>query len=309
MDADQIAFLGVSASLLELAGWPKPGNVHRTADFPGTRFEHFMVGAASLFPFLRRAALGDDQFGSLTLGHVKLSYSVQRGGNTHLGTAMLLIPLAYSAGKIQSLEDVEDLEELGAAASESLKLAGPEQSVDLYEAIRISMNRASLGKYDEGDVPDVNDPRAAEKLKEKKLSIFDVMRASAGWDMVAAEMTSGFPASVSAVRYYSSFDDPNVACVNTFLKLLSEMGDTFIARAAGRGEDVREKVSDGMKKMAWVREEAAHALRLGGVATDEGRHLVEGLDSKMRRLGWSPGSVADLVASSIFMALLIGKKI
>lgn len=30
------------ASLLELAGWPKPGNVHRTRDFENTRFEHFL---------------------------------------------------------------------------------------------------------------------------------------------------------------------------------------------------------------------------------------------------------------------------
>ncbi len=29
------------ASLLELAGWPKPGNVHRTQDFQDTKFEHF----------------------------------------------------------------------------------------------------------------------------------------------------------------------------------------------------------------------------------------------------------------------------
>lgn len=309
MHADRIAFLGVSASLLELAGWPKPGNVHRAADFPGTRFEQFMVGAASLFPFLRKAALGDNRFGSLTLEHVRLSYSVQTGGNTHLGTAMVLLPLAYAAGKVQAISDAGGLASLGSAATESLRLAGPEETARLYEAIRASMNKEALGKYEEGDVPDVNDPNAAEKLKERNLSIFDVLKASSGWDMVAAEMTSGYPISLEGSRVYFSYEDPNVACVNTFLRLLSDHGDTFIARAAGRGEDIREKVVDGMKKMAWVREEAAEALRLGGLSTAEGRSAVEGLDSKMRRMGWSPGSVADLVASSIFMALLIGKKI
>ncbi len=309
MDPDRVAFLGVSASLLELAGWPKPGNVHRTADFPGTRFEHFMVGAASLFPFLRKAALGDNHFGSLTLGHVRLSYSVQTGGNTHLGTAMALLPLAHAAGKAQAIGDFTGLASLGSVATESLRTAGPEESARLYEAIRISMNREALGKYEEGDVPDVNDPRAEEKLKEEGLSVFDVLRASSGWDMVAAEVTSGYPISLEGSRIYLSYEDPNAACVNTFLRILVDHGDTFIARAAGRGEDIREKVADGMKKMAWVREEAAEALELGGLSTDEGRRAVQELDAKMRSLEWSPGSVADLVASSIFMALLIGKKI
>ena len=29
------------AAALEVSGWPKPGNVHRTADFTDTRFEHY----------------------------------------------------------------------------------------------------------------------------------------------------------------------------------------------------------------------------------------------------------------------------
>jgi triphosphoribosyl-dephospho-CoA synthase len=309
MDPDKVSFLAVSASLLELAGWPKPGNVHRTADFPGTRFEHFMVGAASLYPFTRLAALGDNRFGTLTLGHVKLSYAVQKGGNTHLGTAMLLLPLSYAAGKIDAVSGVDDLIKLGKSATESLKLAGPEEAAKLYEAIRLSMNKESLGSYSEGEVPDVNDPEAVEKLRKKGLSVFDVLKVSSEWDMVAAEMTSGYPISVDGFRTYVSYEDPNVACVNTFLKILSEHGDTFIARAAGSGAEIRDKVADGLKKMAWVREKAGKALSAGGLSTPEGRAMVEGLDVAMRKIGWSPGSVADLVASSIFMALLMGKRI
>ena len=42
------------ASLLELSGWPKPGNVHRTKDFEDTRFEHFLSGIAAIQPNFRR---------------------------------------------------------------------------------------------------------------------------------------------------------------------------------------------------------------------------------------------------------------
>ena len=38
------------ASLLEISGWPKPGNVHRTQDFQDTRFEHFLAGISAIQP-------------------------------------------------------------------------------------------------------------------------------------------------------------------------------------------------------------------------------------------------------------------
>ena len=38
------------ASSLELAGWPKPGNVHRTKNFINTRYEHFLSGIAAVQP-------------------------------------------------------------------------------------------------------------------------------------------------------------------------------------------------------------------------------------------------------------------
>ena len=41
------------ASLLELSGWPKPGNVHRTQNYEMTRFEHFMAGIAAIQPVFR----------------------------------------------------------------------------------------------------------------------------------------------------------------------------------------------------------------------------------------------------------------
>jgi triphosphoribosyl-dephospho-CoA synthetase len=42
------------ASLLEVAGWPKPGNVHRTKDFENTRFEHFLIGITAIQPNIRK---------------------------------------------------------------------------------------------------------------------------------------------------------------------------------------------------------------------------------------------------------------
>ena len=35
------------AMLFEVSAYPKPGNVHRTRDYPGTRFEHFLASAVA----------------------------------------------------------------------------------------------------------------------------------------------------------------------------------------------------------------------------------------------------------------------
>jgi len=305
MEPDRVAMLGVSASLLELAGWPKPGNVHRTADFANSRFEHFLIGSASLYEPLKSAASGNHRFGELLVRHISLSYSLQTGGNTHLGTAMLLIPLAYAASEW----DGRDTGRLAYDASKSLGDTTPEDAVQYYRAIKLSMTQKALGKVKEGKIPDVLDPQAEQKLLQRGINVMDIMRSSADYDMVAYELANGYPKSIEGLKIYNSYADPNVACVNTFLKLFSSYGDTFIARNAGDGENVRDKVKDGLKKISWAREAVAEALNLGGGATEDGRRAAFALDAKLRELGWSPGSVADLLASVIFLALLGGRKI
>ncbi|MDP6641398.1 MAG: triphosphoribosyl-dephospho-CoA synthase, partial [Nitrososphaerales archaeon] len=44
------------AASLEVSATPKPGNVHRNADYPSTRFEHFLSGAVALGPAISSAA-------------------------------------------------------------------------------------------------------------------------------------------------------------------------------------------------------------------------------------------------------------
>ncbi|MEM2538604.1 MAG: triphosphoribosyl-dephospho-CoA synthase, partial [Candidatus Methanomethylicia archaeon] len=45
------------ASILEVSGWPKPGNVHRTRNQIDARYEHFLAGAIALAPSIELAAL------------------------------------------------------------------------------------------------------------------------------------------------------------------------------------------------------------------------------------------------------------
>ena len=54
--ADHISRCLELAILYEVSGYPKPGNVHRTADFPKTTFEHYLASAVAIAPSFRKAA-------------------------------------------------------------------------------------------------------------------------------------------------------------------------------------------------------------------------------------------------------------
>ncbi|MCX8171600.1 MAG: triphosphoribosyl-dephospho-CoA synthase, partial [Candidatus Bathyarchaeota archaeon] len=55
--ADYIRQRAELAAALEVSGWPKPGNVHRTRDHADARFEHFLAGSIALGPSIAAAAL------------------------------------------------------------------------------------------------------------------------------------------------------------------------------------------------------------------------------------------------------------
>ncbi len=44
------------AASLEVSATPKPGNIHRNADYLPTRFEHFLSGAVALGPSIGEVA-------------------------------------------------------------------------------------------------------------------------------------------------------------------------------------------------------------------------------------------------------------
>jgi triphosphoribosyl-dephospho-CoA synthase len=90
--------------------------------------------------------------------------------------------------------------------------------------------------------------------------------------------------------------DINTASVNTFLKILSEVPDTLIARKAGEA------------KSRWVSEEARKVLDEGGLTTEKGTKLLLNLDRRLHdpnhRL--NPGTTADITSAALATAILEG---
>ena len=142
--AEYIAQCLELAILYEVSGYPKPGNVHRTADFVGTRFEHFLASAVAVSPSFRFAAEQGIKFseGELLATEIGIGNIIrdaanrmiksQTGGNTLLGSIIILTPIAIAAGILQSNFIVSKIREKIRTIVESTT---PEDAVALYDAI------------------------------------------------------------------------------------------------------------------------------------------------------------------------------
>lgn len=314
------------AAVLEVAGWPKPGNVHRTADFIDTRFEHFMAGAIAIGPSVRdvarrgiRAAQGKLHISEIRIGkYVKNAVSEVRqsheGGNTHLGISLLFIPLAASAGMTHSkMRKVEPFP-LRENVMNIMKATTSQDAIDAYDAINLATS-AALGQLDGEPAPDLSDKNAKAKLAAEEITLYEAMQISSKWDNIAKEWATGMEICFETgyptlIKVYDETHDINIAIVHTFLTILSSFPDTFIARKVGtmKTSHISKAVETGIKEIAWITERARNILTIGGLTTELGRTKIFDFDQNLQKaLGkYNPGTTADLTAGSLMIAMLCG---
>lgn len=317
------------AAALEVSGWPKPGNVHRTRDHPDARYEHFLVGAIALGSSVEAAALkglrvARKQIGISEMGVGKLVKRAvsdiaesHNGGNTHLGVCFLFIPLAAAAAKTYIETGEISPSFLRRNVKEIMESTTPRDAIEVYEAIASVSSQHELGKVDGDRAPDVYDRRARLRILKDKITLFDVMYESSFYDSVAEELVTAMEISFELgykelMETFNRTHDINVATVHTFLRILSTTPDTFIARKVGlkRTSDIKKAVDLARKETMWVSETAEQVLKLGGLTTKEGEAMLWEFDRKLQSLGkdYSPGTTADLTAAALMIALLCGLK-
>ena len=191
--ADRIAQSLQLGILLEVSGYPKPGNVHRTADFEETKFEHFLASALALGPYFREAAergtrvarreidLSEVQIGSIAKNAMLHVMESQSGGNTSLGSLLLLLPLGCAASMAAEDDGPSTLRD---NVRLLLEATTPDDAVDVYEAIVIAKPRGL------GNVPmlDVFDPRSKQTILTEGITLLDIMKKSAVYDSISYEL-------------------------------------------------------------------------------------------------------------------------
>jgi len=287
----------------------KPGNVSFTANFEKTRVEHFLASSVAAGPIFQEAAyLGTSvaekrlEVGKVGLGELIKDCTAdinawQKGGNTILGTVMLFIPIAVAAGITPMKEGyVLDFSNLRKNIDLVVKSTTAWDSVHLYEAVDIA-NPSGLG-----DAPDldVTNPASKERLLKENVALFEVFKIASAYDDICYEWVNNYTISFDLAYPYLikqlESESLNTAVVHTFLKILSERPDTFIARKVGK-EKALEVSSDAKK-----------VLELGGLETVKGKKSIMELDKKLRSKGNScnPGTTADLTAATLALCTLSG---
>jgi triphosphoribosyl-dephospho-CoA synthase len=297
------------AILLEVSA-DKPGNVNLTVGFEGTRYEHFLASAVAAAPSFELAAERGVAVHrrEVQISHVKLGRIIrdcvadinawQHGGNTLLGTVILLSPIAVAAGMIPNREErVFEIPELRENVKLVVESTTPKDAVDVYEAIKIA-NPSGLGKAPELDV---NDPNSVNKILEENVSLFQVFKIASRYDNVCSEWVNNYPITFDVaypclMEQIRKTKDLNTAIIHTFLKVLEEYPDTFIARKVGFGK-TRE-----------VSSKAKEILKLGGLETSRGKESLRKFDLELRQSSnlLNPGTTADIIAAALALSVLGG---
>jgi triphosphoribosyl-dephospho-CoA synthase len=270
----------------------KPGNITPSHDFRDTSYEDMLGSAIAVGPELGRA--GERGVGETVRAVVEASRRVAPA-NTNLGIALLLAPLAKAALSMDppvpaaprhrgSRPDagVPLRRQLGSTLR-ALDVA------DAYAAIRVS-GAGGLHERVEHDV-----------RSEPTIGLREAMASAAERDSIASEYVTdyaltfetGIPALAAALGDGLAVRE---AIVELHLRLLDEAPDSLVARK--RGADAAARVSAGAREV----------LAAGGVRTEGGRRALRRFDASLREPGnaLNPGTTADLVTATVFVALLEG---
>ncbi len=263
------------ACLLEVSS-PKPGNVHRGADFDDLTFVDFMASAVAIGPPLESAA--HTSAGMAAIAAIRATRAVVRT-NTNLGTVLLLAPLA-AVPRSTTLESG-----IGSVLSQLTA----QDSAAIYAAIRLAQP-GGMGTVSEMDV-----------AADAPHSILDAMRLAESRDLVARQYVSEFSLVLQEVtphliagpqRGWSLTE----TIIHTQMQLLSRYGDSLIARKCGP-EVSREAAG-----------RAAHVLDSGPPGDNNYLAALSDFDFWLRSDHHSrnPGTTADLLAAGLFAALREG---
>ncbi len=273
---DAVAGAAQLACVLEVSA-EKPGNITPSHDFHDTTYEDMVRSAIAVGPELARA--GERGVGDTVLAVVQASRRAAPA-NTNLGIALLLAPLARAALSGGPLR---------AGLAATLGALDVADARAAYAAIRLA-GAGGLSERVEHDV-----------RSEPTVRLREAMASAAARDSIAAEYVSDFaltfetatPALVAALGDGLGERD---AIVELHLRLLGAAPDTLIARK--RGAEAAARVSA----------RARDVLSAGGVRTAAGQQALRSFDASLREPGnaLNPGTTADLVTATLFVALLEG---
>ncbi len=277
---ERTAVNAVLSMLLEVSANPKPGNVDREDDFDDLRYEDFLISSASSFPVFLKIARNEMGIGEGIYRLAETTSRIHKAGNVHFGAFLLLTPLVHAQGNVRK-------------AHEAIKSTTHLDSKFVKKAFEVIKPRVM-----DAENLDLRD-EVERMLEERKMNLYEWMKLAPEENFIAGEYVSGFRLSSDGARMLSDIigieKDINRATVHLYMKFLSELVDPLIIAKKGYGlaEKVRDMAGDYLELY----------LKTGNLA------VFEEFDRKLLSIRVNPGSVADLVIASLFVALCRGLEI
>lgn len=255
---------------------PKPGNVHRGADFEDLTYGQFSIAATMIAPALEAAPR--NRVGATVLAAIAATRAAT-GTNVNLGMVLLMAPLATVPRDVS----------LRSGVAQVLANLNTDDARDVYAAIQLA-HPGGMGTVSEADVHGA--PPA---------DLIAAMRLAAERDLVARQYTNGFAQVFDCVLpWLVEAQDQGwpllPSIVHVFLRLMSEYPDSLITRKCGQA--VAEQAA----------RRAAAVLASGPPDSEAYEHAAGDLDFWLRsdHHRRNPGTSADLVAAGLFAALRDG---
>lgn len=255
------------AMMLEVCAHPKPGNVDRCHDYADTWLEHFLASAILVHPAFLSAETKTCGIGDCIKDAVSLT-AVHKGGNTHFGAYILLFPLIMGDGIPGAIKVIQET-----TVDDALRF------YETFALTEVRMNPTD-------DVIDVHDPASIQHIRDKKLTLKDIIAHSAPGDMVCREWLNGFVLSRRVADYLLEAKDGKQAISRAFLSLLAAEQDTFIIKKLGT------------RAAEWTQARAEEVVN--------GTYTAEAFDEECLARGINPGSIADITIAGIYLALREG---
>lgn len=264
------------ACLLEVSA-AKPGNITPAHDFADTTYADMVRSALALGPVFERQRILRRSVGELIADGVQATAQVA-DANTNLGIVLLCAPLARAAVSRRADEPLRPATERMLA----------QLTVDDAAAAFTAIARANPGGLGEAPEHDVRAPA--------RVSLREAMAAAAHRDNIASEYATGyaivFDTGLPLIDDALRAGAPTLeAIVSLHVGLLASHPDTLIARKAGA--DVALAVSA-----------AAREVRAGTRSLEDFDASLRSADNRL-----NPGTTADLVAGTLFAALLSGMRL
>jgi triphosphoribosyl-dephospho-CoA synthase len=255
---------------------PKPGNVHRGADFVDLTYPDLIASGIAIGPVMDAAPARS--LGETILTAVQATRRVV-SSNSNLGMILLLAPLAAATKHGPLSKGVRNV----------LNGLSPEDARLVYDAIRLA-RPGGLGTTKEADVHG-----------DAPSSLIEAMRLAADRDLVARQYAGGFrevfddvvPALRQSWSRFSVLD----AIVHAYLNVMAKHPDSLIARKCGR--EVAQRASD----------HAAEIIASASpAAADDWHERLADFDFWLRADDHrrNPGTTADLVTAGLFVELWEG---